>query len=354
MQQCRLTLVPAMFALVFVAGSTSNAHAANCIAKPNGQPAQGQHWYYRTDRVTNRQCWYLGPENADVQKGATVAPKQQSNSRTLRAAPPHAQRPTATAPEAAHAAIAAEANVPAPAAPVRRPEAAKLPDVPPSFEPAPQLALAEAPRSTGAIDPAPAPATNDAEEPQSPVNAQTSPAAAQAAVEAPSSLVVIALALLAMFGPVFYTARWLRRRKARDRQGLGPSTVETSYLRAWTSPDSVSETAARHVPPPKPLEQAEKEVALALRQLLDDMQTKQSAKSLDQTEQLAQELQQLLNKAQTKQYAKPLDQTEQLTQALNIVRDRVSDRVEIYHGQPTSATDGPLRSRDLLLANLRN
>jgi hypothetical protein len=35
---------------------------------------------------------------------------------------------------------------------------------------------------------------------------------------------------------------------------------------------------------------------------------------------------------------------------LNIVRDRVSHGMEIHHSQPTSATDGPLRSRDLLLA----
>jgi hypothetical protein len=35
---------------------------------------------------------------------------------------------------------------------------------------------------------------------------------------------------------------------------------------------------------------------------------------------------------------------------LNNVRDRVNHRVEIHHSQPTSATDGPLRSRDLLLA----
>jgi hypothetical protein len=65
-------------------------------------------------------------------------------------------------------------------------------------------------------------------------------------------------------------------------------------------------------------------------------------------------LQQLPNEAQTKQYAKARGQTEQLAEALNILRDRASQRVERHHGQLASATDGPLRSRDLLLANQRN
>jgi hypothetical protein len=55
---------------------------------------------------------------------------------------------------------------------------------------------------------------------------------------------------------------------------------------------------------PQSLKQAEKEVALALQQLLNDTQTNSNVESLDQTEQLAQELQQLLNEAQTKQRAK--------------------------------------------------
>src|SRR5512135_2882755 len=143
MQQCKLTLVAAMFALVFVAASTNAVGAAKCIPKPGAQAPQGEHWYYRTDRATKRQCWYLGPESADVQKSATGASKHQaSDARTLPAAPPHAQRPTATAPGAERAAAATEANVPAPAAPPPWPEEAKLPDVPPTFEPAPTPVLA--------------------------------------------------------------------------------------------------------------------------------------------------------------------------------------------------------------------
>lgn len=318
MQQRRLTLVPPMFGLVLVAVSASNVNAVNCIAKPNGQPSQGQHWFYRTDRVTQRQCWYLAPQNADAQKSAT---KRLSSTHKLPAAPRRAQRPTAAAPQVVNVASAAETDVPAPAA--------KLSDVPPSIALAPQPTLAE---SSSAEATSPVPATNDAEEPQSPINTQASQVAtaAQAGSEAPSSLIVITLALLTMVGPVYHAARWLRRRKASDRWGL---------------------TGARYIPPPQPLKQAEKEVALALQQLLDDTQTKSNVESLDQTGQVAQELQQLLNEAQTKQCAS--SQTEQLADALNILRDRDSQRVERHQGQLASAKDAPLRSRDLLLANQR-
>jgi hypothetical protein len=158
-------------------------------------------------------------------------------------------------------------------------------------------------------------------------------------------LIVVTLALLTMVGPVFHAARWLRRRKASNRQALGQAGPAT---------DSDSETAVRYIPPPQSLKQAEKEVALALQQLLKDTQTKSNVEPLDQTERLAQELQQLLNEAQTKQYAKARGQTEQLAEALNTLRDRASQGVERHHDQPTSATDELLRSRDLLLANQRN
>jgi hypothetical protein len=338
MQQRNLILVRAMSALVFVAASASNAHSTSCIAKPNGQVPPGQHWYYRTDRVTSRQCWYIGPQNFNAQKSAT---KQSSDTRTLPVASPHAKRLATTAPPVAHA-VVAETDVVLPAAPVFS-EPAKSPDVPLL-----QPTLVETPRSADATGPL-ASATDDAAESQSPVNGQTShiAAAAQAEVGRPSSLIVVTLALLAMVGPVFHAARWLRRRKASDRHGLGQAAC------AFT-PESDSEPAERYIPPTKPLKQAEKEVALALQQLLNDTQTKANVEPFQQTEQLAQELQQLLNEAQKKQDTQPRGQTEQLTEALNILRGRVGNQVGLHNGQPTSATDEPIRSRDLLLANQRS
>jgi hypothetical protein len=43
----------------------------DCVASPDGQPAQGGHWYYRIERTTNRHCWYF---RSDAQGVAQVAP----------------------------------------------------------------------------------------------------------------------------------------------------------------------------------------------------------------------------------------------------------------------------------------
>jgi hypothetical protein len=74
-------LVPAvsliLVAEVFFTARASRA-ADDCLSKPNTTPPQGTHWYYRVDRTTHRQCWYLGAE------GATVRPHQQQRTSALR------------------------------------------------------------------------------------------------------------------------------------------------------------------------------------------------------------------------------------------------------------------------------
>src|SRR5262249_500516 len=42
------------------------ATAADCIAAPNSAAPEGSHWYYRTDRVQRRKCWYIAPEDRTV------------------------------------------------------------------------------------------------------------------------------------------------------------------------------------------------------------------------------------------------------------------------------------------------
>ena len=269
MSQHRPTCVPTIFALLSLAASCAVSagalHAAECTAKPDQPPPQGEHWYYRTDRATNRQCWYLGPEGASVQKNARQ--ERASDALALPATPRTAQRPTAPAPTAA----AAEANVPAPAAPPPWPEAAKLPDVPPTFEPTP--ALAERQQSVDAIDPAPTPASDPAEESQSPANARSSPASAPAKATGNAdhtlALAMIGLAVLAISGTMFHATRWLSRRRASNRWPH-PSTP---YPHARTPLDFDSGTPAQHIPPPKPLDQTER-LAQALQQLLHELQTK--------------------------------------------------------------------------------
>src|SRR5512135_1827196 len=129
MSQHRPTLAPAIFALFSLAAScavsTGALHADECNAKPDKPPPPGKHWYYRTDRATKRQCWYLGAEGASVQKGATQPLEQPASNALAQAAPQRAHRPTGpqsaqrpTAPELTAAPAVTEASVPAPAAPL--------------------------------------------------------------------------------------------------------------------------------------------------------------------------------------------------------------------------------------------
>jgi len=71
------------------------AAADSCLAAPKGATPAGSHWYYRIDRVTKRQCWYLR-EEADT-----------ADDKFARAAPP------ASAPAAASATAPAAAEEPA-------------------------------------------------------------------------------------------------------------------------------------------------------------------------------------------------------------------------------------------------
>jgi hypothetical protein len=68
------------------------ANADSCLAAPKGATPAGSHWYYRLDRVTKRQCWYLREESDAAEDKFT------------RAAPPvSAPAPAAAADEPAPA-----------------------------------------------------------------------------------------------------------------------------------------------------------------------------------------------------------------------------------------------------------
>ena len=42
--------------------SRAEPAADDCLEQPSGAAPQGSHWYYRTDRSTNRRCWRLAPQ----------------------------------------------------------------------------------------------------------------------------------------------------------------------------------------------------------------------------------------------------------------------------------------------------
>ena len=64
----------------------------DCLAGPNAAAPQGSHWYYRVDRVTHRECWYLGPERrTHAHQDASPARSHPSNTMS---AQPASQTPT--------------------------------------------------------------------------------------------------------------------------------------------------------------------------------------------------------------------------------------------------------------------
>jgi hypothetical protein len=84
--------MPALAAALCVVLATLNPNkvlaAGDCIEQPDSRPAQGGHWYYHSDRVNNRKCWYLvepgpiGPQAATPESqpspAATISQQDQS------------------------------------------------------------------------------------------------------------------------------------------------------------------------------------------------------------------------------------------------------------------------------------
>lgn len=58
--------------------------ADSCLSRPKGALPQGGHWYYRIDRATKRNCWYIGDEKEKQSRAAPEASLSAASS----AAPP--------------------------------------------------------------------------------------------------------------------------------------------------------------------------------------------------------------------------------------------------------------------------
>ena len=205
------------------AASTENT-AADCLASPKGVAPQGQHWFYRVERTTKRQCWYLRAEGAkatqsaqataDAPNAAPTAPQSVQNARaeyiaaqTSAAANPPAPAAAATQP----APSAPNANAAQPAVATRWPDAAPASPAP---QPSPSTAAAPAAAS---VQPSAKPAASPA-----PVTL----AAADAPADKPTGsvqmlLLVIggALALAGLLASVIYRFAGRRARaRAADRR----------------------------------------------------------------------------------------------------------------------------------------
>jgi hypothetical protein len=62
----------------------ASAAAEDCLAEPTSDKLDGQHWYYRFDRNSNRRCWYLkdttgNAKDATKDTNKDIAPRQSSS-----------------------------------------------------------------------------------------------------------------------------------------------------------------------------------------------------------------------------------------------------------------------------------
>ncbi|WP_426425707.1 hypothetical protein [Bradyrhizobium genosp. A] len=97
--------------------STANA-ASDCLASPKGVAPQGQHWFYRLERATKRQCWYLRAEGAKegAKEGANATLSAQATADTPNAPPAGPQSVQNAHAEYIAPQTSAAAGTPAPAA----------------------------------------------------------------------------------------------------------------------------------------------------------------------------------------------------------------------------------------------
>ncbi len=101
----------------------ANAAADDCLSGPKGATPQGQHWYYRLERGTKRQCWYLREEGAAATPSAATTgnPVTQNSdatpSRSVQDA--HAEMPQPAADQDAAASLPPAPPPAAPPAPAR-------------------------------------------------------------------------------------------------------------------------------------------------------------------------------------------------------------------------------------------
>jgi hypothetical protein len=72
----------------------TQAAADSCLSAPKGATPSGSHWYYRIDRVTKRQCWYLREESdtADDRFARAAPPASAPVPSSAAAEPPPQQR----------------------------------------------------------------------------------------------------------------------------------------------------------------------------------------------------------------------------------------------------------------------
>jgi hypothetical protein len=94
-----VNFVPAVFAGILAAANLAatelraQATADSCLTSPKGTTPEGSHWYYRIDRVTKRQCWYLREEDSKgARAGSLVSPPPSAAAASAPATTPNPEQ----------------------------------------------------------------------------------------------------------------------------------------------------------------------------------------------------------------------------------------------------------------------
>jgi hypothetical protein len=223
----------------------TQAAADSCLSAPKGATPSGSHWYYRIDRTTKRQCWYLREESdkADDKFTRAAPPASSPAPSSAAAEPAPPQPPTITRKSISDARAEwvsqqarAEPNSPAkvertveaaPAPAVQNSPRAAMPNV---LAPAPLSSMRwnDAPTTRSLANPTdlqvaaanpPAAQPAQAEEVQQPAADQVAPAAADAATAKPTAslqkLLLVMAAALALAGLTVSAIVRIGRMRAR-------------------------------------------------------------------------------------------------------------------------------------------
>jgi hypothetical protein len=85
-----IVLVGFAISVAMTAVTGGAARAEECLAGPKGTAPKGSHWYYRVDRPTKRNCWYIrevGQKPAQLSANASAQPSDSASAQPDRAQP---------------------------------------------------------------------------------------------------------------------------------------------------------------------------------------------------------------------------------------------------------------------------
>jgi hypothetical protein len=228
------------------------SHAADdCLTKPNAAAPQGSHWYYRVDRTTHRECWYLGAEGGKVRQDASPVLSHPSKI----SAQPAPQTPA----KVANAEVGAAEATSTETAPL---ESASGQPTTPEDNPTATLSTSDIPTSILSIDrgsvsmrdsDAEEQATTESEDEMPLIWPTMSPAEpAERPPEIPTSFARLGAVLAAVLGLAAMVSRMIFKLSAarrpspshsRDRRGLATRTRRSGKQ---ASPTFANNSAAAH------------------------------------------------------------------------------------------------------------